>query len=170
MSDPYAFWRPIIGHPDYEVSSDGEVRSLGMTCDFGVRKKTIPGRVLKSWLCHGYPVVGLRGKKFYVHTLVARVFLNPDPQRTHVNHKNGDKQDNRISNLEYVTCAENNLHNSRALGKNRGELQPLAKLTDDAVREIRRSTEMNKVLAKRYGVDPMAISLARRRKTWTHVD
>jgi len=73
------------------------------------------GRYLKSSVTkYGYEQVVLskngKTKHFYVHRLVAQVYLLQDENRNHVNHKNGVKTDNRASNLEWVTPSENKQH------------------------------------------------------------
>ena len=73
------------------------------------------GRFLKSSITKcGYEQVVLskkgKTKHFYVHRLVAQVYLLQDENRNCVNHKNGIKTDNRVFNLEWVTHSENKQH------------------------------------------------------------
>lgn len=100
-------WRNIPGHDKYQVSNEGRVRSL----------KT--NRILSSCSCNGYRQVGLysdgKQKTITIHRLVALAFLGDRPmgidgRRNEVNHKDGDRANNRLSNLEYVTRAENVIH------------------------------------------------------------
>lgn len=82
-------------------------------------KVTCEGKELKQCISgsHGYPTVYADGKNHLVHRLVAMKYLpNPLGKRT-VNHKNGNKLDNRVCNLEWATDSENNLHSYRALGR-----------------------------------------------------
>lgn len=73
---------------------------------------------VKSWNLKGYRRLGIRTEKdrviqFYVHRLVALLFIpNPD-KKPEVNHINRDKTDNRVENLEWVTKSENELHKWR---------------------------------------------------------
>jgi hypothetical protein len=55
-----------------------------------------------------------------VHRLVALAFLENQESKPHVNHKNGDRSDNALANLEWATCSENHLHAYRVLGRQVG--------------------------------------------------
>lgn len=112
-------WRPIIGYEGlYEVSNFGNVRSIDHSANTNIRfnsKRIIRGRVLKLNLKNnGYYNVDLcrEGKisSKSVHRLVAEAFLpNPDCLRV-VNHIDGCKTNNHVSNLEWVTYRENHWH------------------------------------------------------------
>lgn len=98
-------WRPINGWEDkYEVSNTGLIRNV------------INGKML---LQHdngvGYKRVqlwrdGFGGKKEYVHRLVADAFLPRRNDRGEVNHKDGNRSNNAVGNLEWVTSSENTKH------------------------------------------------------------
>lgn len=97
--------KPIDGFENYTISEDGIV----------VNVKT--GRVIKIKVdAHGYKyfIPYCKGKGFSrkIHRLVALAFLpNPDPlSRPHINHIDGNKLNNHISNLEWVSAWENNRH------------------------------------------------------------
>ena len=100
----------------YEIGSDGSVWSK----DYN---HTGERRSMLQYLDEdGYPHVflNLKGKrsKLVVHRAVAKLFLGPRPTAKHqVNHKNGQRSDNRVENLEWVTSRENTLHGWRVNGR-----------------------------------------------------
>lgn len=179
-------WRPVVGYEGiYEISDLGRVkRTKGMS---GVKA----GRYLKQHLRRRYLSVGLsykdKFKSHAVHSLVGAAFIGPRPLGYHIDHVNGDKGDNRVSNLEYVTVAENNRRASmlglRPTGERhgsrlhpefvaRGENQGNAKLTTESVLKIRHRLsqgESGRAVAKEFGIDPTTVSDIRRRKSWKHV-
>ena len=103
-------WKPVEGFEKlYEVSDKGRVR-------------TTRGLVLKTHQQNsGYlqTTFTLNGKrtKYLVHRLVALHFISNPEDKKHVNHKNGNKLDNSVENLEWVTNSENILH-ARTTGLN----------------------------------------------------
>ena len=100
-------WRDIPGWEGlYQVSDQGRIRSIRV-------------KIMKPFDAKGYKVAtlhsGERRERHGVHRYVAEAFL-PNPEgREQVNHKNGDRSDNRLDNLEWATCQENNLHRCRVL-------------------------------------------------------
>lgn len=112
----------------YEIDSDGYVQSLDKLRRFGkggCRIRRIKGRVLKPSLCgDGYECVTLshnqKHKKFLVHRLVAAAFIPNPHSKPEVNHKDGDKTNNHVDNLEWVTRSENEVHAYRVGLKEQG--------------------------------------------------
>lgn len=89
----------------YFVSNSGEIKRVAEGKETLLKQHKSP---------HGYLHLLLRingrRKNFYVHRLVAIVFLNNADGKRCVNHKNGIKHDNRVENLEWVTYSENTIH------------------------------------------------------------
>ena len=111
-----------------------------------------------------------------LHRLLYEHFIGPIPKGLTVNHRNGIKTDNRLSNLELATHSEQQNHayalglQKRAKGEERGGV---SKLTDDIVREIRRlyvRRPTMKELGDRFGVSECTISMVLKRKRWSHVE
>ena len=98
-------WKTIAEAPNYEISTKGNVRNK------------ISKRMLKpqAFGATGYKQVSLKIKetnkfqKRYIHRLVAQTFIDNPENKREVNHINGDKLDNRLSNLEWVTSSENQI-------------------------------------------------------------
>lgn len=90
-------WLPVVGFPNYMVSSLGRVYSH-------VSKKFLRPGIAS----HGYPTVALgRGNSRTVHSLVAEAFIGPYPKNMEVRHKDGNRTNPRLENLCYGTRAEN---------------------------------------------------------------
>jgi len=108
-------WADIPGWPNYQASSFGRIKSLHRVIIISpVRKKTIRERILKQSIADGYWYVGLRRDNFshrkQTHRLVAFCFKENPLNLPEVNHKDLNKLNNSIDNLEWVTTRENASH------------------------------------------------------------
>lgn len=171
-------WLPVVGWPGYEVSDLGRVRSVDRIvtgCDGKVQH--LRGRVLRQVGpgANGYFTVGLsRGgieKTRLVHQLVAAAFIGPCPPGQEVRHGPNGKLDNRASELCYGTRKENFQDRVRDGVINRGERNGHAKLTWEAVDDIRRRVaagETQRTVAAHYGVHFATVSAVIVGKNWRH--
>jgi hypothetical protein len=177
-------WRDVSGWIGfYQVSENGLVRSVArMAQRSDANPQPVFGKVMSTGIgSAGYPKVrlsrlGLR-KMELVHRLVAEAFIpNPDglPE---VNHKNGDKTDCRVSNLEWASKSDNQLHAYRVLGIQhapgmKGEKNGNSRLSESSVRNLRRDrldgTSYAK-LGKRYGIAPGSAYRICNGISWSHV-
>lgn len=122
-------WLPVAENPRYDVSDLGRVRRgkrILTPCDHG----------------RGYRAVTLCGpngarRNRFVHRLVAAAFLGPPPVGAEVNHRDFDRANNALGNLEYLTPAGNMGHAKAGGRMKRGESHGLAKLNTEDVRRIR---------------------------------
>lgn len=107
-------WKPITGYEeDYEVSNLGRVRSKDILVWGGKSYYQKKGKVLKPGLGGtGYYTVSLRGKTHKVACLVANAFLIKESDSDYVNHIDGDKTNDNVANLEYVSPSSNSKHAS----------------------------------------------------------
>lgn len=112
-------WKSVKGYEGlYEVSNLGNVKSIDRFIErsnqWGKYIQKYKGKILKNVLHpNGYFRVDIQGKLFSVHRLVAENFiLNKDISKE-VNHKDGNKLNNHVDNLEWVTHSENIRHADR---------------------------------------------------------
>jgi len=172
MNKPTEF-RTIPGFSDYEISSDGEIIRRIKGGKPGARV----GHVMKQTLTpYGYKAVGLvnddgKKKNLFVHRLVAAAFMG-DPADKQINHKDGNKTNNAVENLELVTSKENVAHAIHVLGNSRtGERNGFAKLKESdipAILDRRGRGESQRAIARDYGVTQQTISYICTGRQWKH--
>ena len=108
-----------------------------------------------------------------VHRAVAYLFLGKPKEGQEVNHKDGNKKNNCVENLEWVTKKENQDHEALVLCQKSGENNYLHKLTDEKVIEIynlcKSGTILYKNIAEMYGTTASKVSNIARGKAWRYL-
>lgn len=160
-------WKQIPGYELYYEASDlGRIRSMRRgkilaTVDLG-----------RGYLCVNLSVGG-KAKLNYIHRLVAKTFISLHIEGLTVNHLNGEKGDNRLTNIELVSIAKNIQHACETgLRKNKGENNIKAKLNDNKVRQIRAMLADGKTsisIARLFNVEPLCIGRIKCGLRWAHV-
>lgn len=141
---------------DYTITKDGEI----INNHNGRKVKPQPNG-------KGYLRFAIGGKLVFVHRLVAELYV-PNPEgKPQVNHKDGNKRNNRADNLEWVTNQENRDHTVKQGLHLQGEACSWAKLDWDKVNFIRNHIEITAPeLAKIFNVSPRTIRDVRSYKSW----
>lgn len=132
-----------------------------------------PWRAQNGYLRTSYRDADGRNRSVPVHTLVLLAYVGPRPSDRHqCNHKNGKRDDNRYTNLEWVTPLEN-MHHARDFGKlRRGGTVGGAKLSDDQAREIHRMYAAGFptcTITARFGITRTSLNYLIKGKTWKHL-
>lgn len=162
-------WKPVVGFEKYYwVSTNGEVFSIRS------QHKISP-------FFNGYKQVELnvngKSTKKSIHRLVAEAFI-PNPNNLPcVNHKDGNKLNNCVGNLEWCTHKRNMEHASETgLLRTIGSKNPASKLTEEDVAYIRRVYKKgdleygSSALGRKFGVDHKAIWAIVNGVTWRKVE
>jgi len=104
-------WKDVVGYEGlYKVSDTGIIRS---EITGKVRKQSL--QTNKRYFCIGLSKDGA-SRMHRTHRIVAMAFIDNPENKPEVNHISGDRMDNSVGNLEWVTRSENHVHKCRVLG------------------------------------------------------
>lgn len=154
----------IKGYENYHIAEDGKVFNLNT------------GKELKLQVRSGYLSVQLCKNSLYklhlLHRLLAIAYIDNPEEKPQVNHKDGDKLNNSLDNLEWATVSENALHKARVLKKGIGNLAPNRKLDEEEARSIKyfmRKGHHHKDIAEMFKVSSTTVYNIWSGKAWSHL-
>lgn len=174
-------WKEVSGFEGkYQISTTGLVKSMDRFVPSGFgSERPIKGCLIKQGEHpQGYRYVLFsdcgKSKKFLVHRLVAMTFIDNLNYYPQVNHLDGNKSNNDICNLEWVTAQQNCHHAiaNKLYVNAKGINCSNAKLNDDIVRDIRKQAASgiwHKILAAQYGIGRKAVTKIVNLQRWKHV-
>ncbi len=176
-------WKDVVGYEGYyKVSDKGRVMTVAREfIKSNGRKCLVKEQILSQGVVRGYKCVDLKvsgnRKTMRVHRLVSMAFIG-EPSKEMVNHKDGNKTNNILSNLEWATRSENELHayytglkksnekHKKAIVESNKKRRTLA---NDTVKYIRNSNKSQYELANELGISRANVGLIRQRKRYADV-
>lgn len=173
-------WKDIKGYEyRYKISNHGRVKSLNRAVPRGNSFFVVKERIRKIPISNnGYKSLFLRNgeeyKGFTLHRLLAIHFIDNPLSKPCVNHIDGNKLNNKLSNLEWCTHSENNFHAVKN-GLNisiKGELHPRAKLNNIQVRIIKKliTDEFpNKLICEYFSIQLQHLYSIKYGRSWSHI-
>lgn len=174
-------WKEIKGYEGrYFINENGDVKSVARDIDNGNGTRKTKDFILK-WVDNGFGYwrvcLSIENKKKYtlIHKLLAIYFI-PNPFNLPVvNHKDGNKKNNSLENLEWCTSSQNNQHgfDNGLIKAPKGEECVRSKLTEKQVLEIKNHLAIGKLkqteIAKLYNIHPNTINGIKQKTIWKHL-
>lgn len=169
MAKQIEIWRPIPGFDNYEASTFGKIRSLKREGALILKQRFNTSGYLRINL-----IINKKHTATLVHRLVALAFLPNHDNKPQVNHKDSNRANNKLSNLEWCTPSENiqHAHNNGRVAVRRGENHHCSVFTDSQVVEIKRrlnNGEGQSDLGREYGVSNKTIHNIHKETRWKHL-
>lgn len=157
LSLPGEIWKPIASSPSYHVSNFGRVKS---------KKK-----ILSPWNDGvGYRKVSIHAEVHKVHRLVAAAFIENPNNYPCVNHKDGDKSNNNVCNLEWCNHSQNRTHAIRIglvkQGCDRGDSRLTLAQVISIKSDYATGNFSQRELALKHGIGKSSIQLLLTNKTY----
>ena len=160
----------INGYDDYFVFETGQILS------FKNKNKAsfLTPVINKSGYCYVTLTHNGKSKSKALHRIVAENLIDNPQNKPQVNHLDGDKENNHVSNLYWCTASENTRHaiNTGLYVGVRGEENNLSKLKEYQVIEIRKMAEDGidkKVISEKFKIHVATVTAIVKRKRWKHV-
>jgi DNA-binding transcriptional regulator YiaG len=159
-------YKTIPNHPRYEISKEGIIRTK---ISLKIKSQYVGST--------GYYMVSFsylnKSKPLRVHRLIAETYIPNPENQPEINHKDGNKLNNNISNLEWVTHLGNMQHANKAgLMNNKGSNNGTAKLKETdilKIRELLKTKLSQQKIANMFNVSRSAILMIHLNKRWSHV-
>lgn len=165
---------PIKGLPDncqdYYITTDGDVFSKKSNKWLA---KSIGKPPLFNYVRFHLSING-NARLWPAHRLVGMTFISNKKHLPYINHKNGNKEDNRVRNLEWCTSDQNRAHASKNgwLKQPRGEDSKVSRIKNRDVLFIRKKYNQGvplKQLAQKFGLSEYYTSRIASKKVWAHI-
>lgn len=153
---------------NYAVSDQGRVKNLRTGRYIGSNRNGYRAVELRQ-----PSALGGRRQTILVHALVLHYFVGPRPPGKYINHKNFNRADNRLENIEYCTPKENSEHAAAHRRMTFGSNQPNAKINEWDVTVIKAcyaAGMSHRQIARAYGVDRKVIAGIFKKKTWKYAE
>jgi hypothetical protein len=163
----------------YQVSNLGRVRSKErVVIRSDGRNLTVRAKILRQNKNQGYPSVKMMknriGTTVKVHRLIAKAFIPNPENKKNINHIDGSRDNNSISNLEWCTFSENTKHayKTGAMTPKKGSENGYAKLTERDIMKIKEMLSSKSVthreIALKFNVARTTVTAINRNQNWNH--